>query len=121
MFDLLRIHVMLVWLTNVPRYQESKVGLRWRTQPEVVSGKGQFTCGCKGCSGADSLCSYEVNFAFVEAKAKSGVCGPNLGRLRNGMVSPSCIFFTAGLHRCSRVWRRDQDSLKSQFSQLPSG
>lgn len=46
------------------------MGLRWRTQPEVVSGKGQFSCGCKGCSGTDGLCSFEVNFAYVEAGQK---------------------------------------------------
>eukprot|EP00882_Tetradesmus_deserticola_P028362 GHRQ01031593.1.p1 GENE.GHRQ01031593.1~~GHRQ01031593.1.p1 ORF type:complete len:203 (+),score=86.37 GHRQ01031593.1:320-928(+) len=41
--------------------------MRWRTKQEVVSGKGQFTCGARGCSEAAGLCSYEVNFAYVEA------------------------------------------------------
>lgn len=27
--------------------QEGKVGLRWRIEKEVVSGKGQFACGAK--------------------------------------------------------------------------
>lgn len=27
--------------------QEGKLGLRWRTEKEVVSGKGQFVCGAK--------------------------------------------------------------------------
>ena len=27
--------------------QEGKLGLRWRIEREVVSGKGQFTCGAK--------------------------------------------------------------------------
>ena len=49
------------------RYKESKVGLRWRTQAEVVSGKGQFSCGAKGCDSSSGLAAYEVNFAYQEA------------------------------------------------------
>lgn len=45
-------------------YKESRLGMRWRTQKEVVSGKGQFVCGAKGCEASDGLCSYEVNFAY---------------------------------------------------------
>ena len=40
--------------------QESKVGLRWRTEQEVVIGKGQFACGAKGCDERRALASYEV-------------------------------------------------------------
>ena len=40
--------------------QESKVGLRWRTEQEVVVGKGQFACGAKGCDERQALASYEV-------------------------------------------------------------
>lgn len=49
------------------RHKESKLGLRWRTEKEVISGKGQFICGAKGCDKRDGLCSYEVNFAYTEA------------------------------------------------------
>lgn len=41
--------------------QESKVGLRWRTEREVVVGKGQFACGAKGCDERRALASYEVS------------------------------------------------------------
>ena len=34
--------------------------MRWRTQKEVVSGKGQFVCGAKGCDKRAGLASYEV-------------------------------------------------------------
>lgn len=30
-------------------------------------GKGQFTCGAKGCNATAGLASYEVNFSYVEA------------------------------------------------------
>ena len=47
--------------------QESKVGLRWRTEQEVVIGKGQFACGAKGCDERRALASYEVSchHAFI--------------------------------------------------------
>lgn len=40
--------------------QESKVGMRWRTEQEVVQGKGQFICGAKGCDERRALASFEV-------------------------------------------------------------
>ncbi len=41
--------------------QEGKVGMRWRTEREVVAGKGQFICGAKGCSERRGLASFEVS------------------------------------------------------------
>jgi hypothetical protein len=52
---------------------------------EVVSGKGQFVCGAKGCDERAGLCSYEVNFSYREAgKSKQA-----LVKLR---VCPGCAF-----------------------------
>ncbi|KAK8495057.1 hypothetical protein V6N12_055206 [Hibiscus sabdariffa] len=48
-------------------YKSGKIGLRWRTEKEVISGKGQFICGNKHCSEKDGLASYEVNFSYFEA------------------------------------------------------
>ncbi|XP_027192881.1 uncharacterized protein [Cicer arietinum] len=42
-------------------------GYRWRTEKEVMSGKGQFICGNKHCNEKDGLASYEVNFCYFEA------------------------------------------------------
>ena len=36
-------------------------------QREVVSGKGQFACGAKGCDERRGLASFEVPFAYEEA------------------------------------------------------
>lgn len=44
-----------------------QIGLRWRTEPEVISGKGQFICGNKHCDEKNGLASYEVNFSYLEA------------------------------------------------------
>uniref|UniRef100_A0A672JCQ7 FRA10A associated CGG repeat 1 n=1 Tax=Salarias fasciatus TaxID=181472 RepID=A0A672JCQ7_SALFA len=53
-------------IADVSRYRENKFGFRWRTENEVVSGKGQFQCGNKHCESDEGLKSWEVNFAYVE-------------------------------------------------------
>lgn len=58
-------------------------GMRWRTEAEVVTGKGQFNCGARGCLTREALRSWEVNFAYQEA-----------GRRKNALVKlrlcPAC-------------------------------
>jgi len=53
-------------IADVSRYKENKVGMRWRTEKEVVSGKGQFICGAKKCDEKKHLRTWEVNFGYVE-------------------------------------------------------
>lgn len=53
-------------ITDLSRYKENKVALRWRMEKEVISGKGQFVCGEKKCSEKEGLRSWEVNFGYVE-------------------------------------------------------
>ncbi|PNW80941.1 hypothetical protein CHLRE_07g336250v5 [Chlamydomonas reinhardtii] len=72
-------------IVDLSFYKESRLGMRWRTQKEVVSGKGQFVCGAKGCEASDGLCSYEVNFAYQEAGERKQA----LVKLR---VCPACAF-----------------------------
>lgn len=55
-------------IIDLSRYKEDKFGCRWRTSKEVVSGKGQFTCGAKGCNQKEALETFEVPFAYVEAQ-----------------------------------------------------
>ncbi|KAG0485509.1 hypothetical protein HPP92_009588 [Vanilla planifolia] len=55
-------------IADMSQYKKGKVGLRWRTEKEVISGKGQFICGNKHCNEKDGLGSYEVNFSYVEAE-----------------------------------------------------
>ncbi|CAI8607528.1 unnamed protein product [Vicia faba] len=54
-------------LADMSQYKSGKIGLRWRTEKEVMSGKGQFICGNKHCNEKDGLASYEVNFCYFEA------------------------------------------------------
>ncbi|XP_029652194.1 protein FRA10AC1 homolog isoform X2 [Octopus sinensis] len=53
-------------ITDLSRYKENKVALRWRMEKEVISGKGQFVCGEKKCPEKEGLRSWEVNFGYVE-------------------------------------------------------
>lgn len=54
-------------IADMSKYKSGKIGLRWRTEKEVVSGKGQFICGNKHCDEKNGLASFEVNFSYFEA------------------------------------------------------
>ncbi|KAJ4829990.1 hypothetical protein Tsubulata_024738 [Turnera subulata] len=54
-------------IADMSHYKSGKIGLRWRTEKEVISGKGQYICGNKHCTEQDGLASYEVNFSYFEA------------------------------------------------------
>lgn len=70
-------------IADLSRYEEGAVGLRWRTEREVVSGKGQFSCGARRCDQFNDLESYEVDFSYREAGEKKQA----LVKLR---VCPAC-------------------------------
>ena len=53
-------------LADLSKYETGQIGLRWRTEAEVVAGKGQFVCGANGCDGTGGLHSYEVPFTYRE-------------------------------------------------------
>eukprot|EP00698_Gefionella_okellyi_P002267 TRINITY_DN12076_c0_g1_i1.p1 TRINITY_DN12076_c0_g1~~TRINITY_DN12076_c0_g1_i1.p1 ORF type:complete len:298 (-),score=55.91 TRINITY_DN12076_c0_g1_i1:99-992(-) len=72
-------------LADMTRYKHGQMGLRWRTEKEVVVGKGQFICGNKDCSETQGLQSFEVNFAYKEAGERKNA----LVKLR---VCPMCAF-----------------------------
>ncbi|KAK9150986.1 hypothetical protein Syun_009295 [Stephania yunnanensis] len=52
-------------IADMSHYKTGKIGLRWRTEKEVISGKGQFVCGNKQCDENDNLASYEAKYSFV--------------------------------------------------------
>ncbi|CAD5216074.1 unnamed protein product [Bursaphelenchus okinawaensis] len=53
-------------IADLSRFEKNQIGLRWRTEKEVVSGKGQFQCGGKHCEKKKKLTSWEVNFSYEE-------------------------------------------------------
>lgn len=60
-----------------------KLGLRWRTQQEVVQGRGEKSCGNKRCQFSTNLVTLEVPFSYVEG----GVAKKELVKLK---LCPSC-------------------------------
>ncbi|XP_068745568.1 protein FRA10AC1-like isoform X1 [Montipora capricornis] len=72
-------------ISDLSRYKENKVALRWRIEKEVVEGKGHFVCGDKRCAQTEGLCSWEVNFAYVEHGEKKNT----LIKLR---LCPDCSY-----------------------------
>ncbi|XP_039281430.1 protein FRA10AC1-like isoform X1 [Nilaparvata lugens] len=53
-------------ICDLSLYKENKVAMRWQTEPELISGKGQFVCGEKKCANKETLRSWEVNFGYIE-------------------------------------------------------
>ncbi|KAK9155227.1 hypothetical protein Sjap_002707 [Stephania japonica] len=53
-------------IADMSHYKTGKIGLRWRTEKEVISGKGQFVCGNKQCDEKDNLASYEASFQYLK-------------------------------------------------------
>ncbi|XP_065071915.1 protein FRA10AC1-like isoform X2 [Rhopilema esculentum] len=57
-------------ISDLSRYKENKFAMRWRTEKEVMDGKGQFICGGRKCDTQEELQSWEVNFGYVEHDMK---------------------------------------------------
>uniref|UniRef100_A0A803LBZ8 Protein FRA10AC1 n=1 Tax=Chenopodium quinoa TaxID=63459 RepID=A0A803LBZ8_CHEQI len=57
-------------IADMTKYKSGKIGLRWRTEKEVISGKGQFICGNKHCDERNGLASFEVNFLLFRGRGK---------------------------------------------------
>eukprot|EP01132_Coremiostelium_polycephalum_P000804 gene804-999_t len=53
-------------IIDLSQYKKGMVGLRWRIESEVVSGRGQFTCANRKCLLKDQLKAYEVPFTYIE-------------------------------------------------------
>lgn len=78
-------------LCDLSRYKEKKIGMRWRTEKELVVGKGQFYCGNVHCNAThEDLDSWEVLFGYVEhgqkksALVKLRLCAQCSDRLHYG-------------------------------------
>lgn len=57
-------------IADLSRFKEKKLGMRWRSEKEVISGKGQFVCGAVHCKSVEFLRSWEVDFAYKERGEK---------------------------------------------------
>ncbi|KAH7527851.1 hypothetical protein FEM48_Zijuj05G0010400 [Ziziphus jujuba var. spinosa] len=59
------LYDVIYCIADMSHYKSGKIGLRWRTEKEVISGKGQFICGNKHCNEKDGLASYEAIYEFI--------------------------------------------------------
>ncbi|KAI3384543.1 hypothetical protein SNEBB_003610 [Seison nebaliae] len=57
-------------ICDLTQYKTNRIGMRWRTEKEVVNGKGQFICSNKKCQINNSLLSWEINFGYMEYHQK---------------------------------------------------
>ena len=98
-------------LADLSRWEEKKIGMRWRTEQEVLEGKGQFICGALNCNEVENLTSYEVQFSYREnhenkqALVKLRVCPqcakklwPNLPQELPAKVTPDIPAATTHTH-----------------------
>ncbi|CAK70974.1 unnamed protein product (macronuclear) [Paramecium tetraurelia] len=53
-------------IIDLSQYKTGKIGMRWRTEPEVLSGKGETICGNKVCTKDKELSTWELNFQYKE-------------------------------------------------------
>ena len=53
-------------ICDLSKYKEGKIAMRWRTEKEVLSGKGQFICANKTCSVEEGLRAWEAVFSYEE-------------------------------------------------------
>ncbi|XP_017291975.1 protein FRA10AC1 [Kryptolebias marmoratus] len=99
-------------IADLSRYKENKFGFRWRTENEVVSGKGQFQCGNKRCEKEEGLKSWEVNFAYVEH-----------GEKRNALVKlrlcPECSFKLNYHHKRKEVKVKTKTKISEENQEPP--
>ena len=94
-------------ICDLSRFKENKVAMRWRTESEVVQGKGQFVCGEKTCHEEHSLRSWEVNFKYEEQ-----------GEVKNALVKlrlcPQCSDKLNFHHKKKEVVSMDQSVKKGK-------
>lgn len=88
-------------ITDLSRYKENKVAMRWRTEKEVEDGKGQFSCGNRKCNEEESLRSWEVNFGYVEHGEKKNA----LVKLR---LCPDCSYKLNYHHKKKEIVKKSK-------------
>nr|XP_012141388.1 PREDICTED: protein FRA10AC1 isoform X3 [Megachile rotundata] len=71
-YDVIRENHKFLWDqdNDEPDTWGAKLAKKWRTEKEVIVGKGQFECGNKKCNEKEELKSWEVNFGYIEHDQK---------------------------------------------------
>ena len=90
-------------LIDLTHWQDQRYGLRWRTESEVRSRKGQAFCGNvtknEKCSSMSNLSTFELNFAYIEHGVQKhelvkvrlcGLCSKKMGSKRTIKEQQKC-------------------------------
>lgn len=101
-------------IADLSRYKEGMVGLRWRTEPEVLRGKGQFVCSAKGCTLHNELQTFELDFQYGEA-------GENKQALVKVRVCPGCAARLNYKRARRKARRSDKQERKRRRKQQEHG
>lgn len=86
-------------ITDLSRYKENKVAMRWTTENELKIGKGQFMCGGRKCEERELLRTWEVNFAYIEEGEKKNA----LVKVR---LCPDCSYKLNYHHKKKEVTKK---------------
>lgn len=95
-------------LADLSRYRENMLALRWRTEQEVLEGKGQFVCGSLHCDEREELESWEVDFHYREkgesksALVKVRLCPRDSKRLHHARPEPPAKKESSSKHKKSK-------------------
>ena len=81
--------------------------MRWRTEKEVVTGRGQFACANKKCEERNKLRTWEVNFGYVENNEKKNA-------LVKCRLCFECSYKLNYHHKKKEVTRRKKNSKKKK-------
>ncbi|CAG0913407.1 unnamed protein product [Notodromas monacha] len=57
-------------ICDLSQYKTGNVAMRWQTEKEVQTGKGQFICGSRKCHESAGLRTWEVPFRYQEQGEK---------------------------------------------------
>nr|CAD2123549.1 unnamed protein product [Meloidogyne enterolobii] len=94
-------------IVDLTKYKQNVYAMRWRTEKELFSGKGQFECGNKYCKSKEALSSWEVNFAYTE----HGVRKNALVKVR---LCPECSA-KLNFHSQKRLIKKEKALIKSKI------
>lgn len=94
-------------IIDLSRFVENKFGMRWRTEPELVLGKGQFICGEKHCPVKAELTSWEVLFSYCEMGEKKSA----LIKVR---LCPDCSYKLNYNHKHKKAKKHQKSKKKSK-------
>ncbi|KAM3718172.1 Protein FRA10AC1 [Dirofilaria immitis] len=99
-------------IADLSQYKKNRIAMRWRTEREVKSGKGQFECGSKRCEEKVDLTSWE-NSVKKNALVKLRLC-PECSKMLNYHSQKK------KLEKKDKRWHRKKlSNVESQKKELP--